>query len=241
MKMGACCAIAIINSTTLNPTTMAFPTAVNSQITDAVTQANVKVLGDAPAMAMSDLYQATAQALSNAAHNATSAQQQSIIMAQTATTMGVATLYAIDTATTGVATKTILSGAAPNATGTQGEAAKVAIKEVNAANVEGHIHSRLYSAAGKADLQRAVAQANEQPTIANDSPPCVEATQQITDAIAAAMKAGVSKQGVCATLHQVAHDQGITMLYPFDVEGEVTQRHIESYYAAIIAAGNAES
>ncbi len=27
---------------------MAFPTAVNSQITDAVTQANVKVLADAP-------------------------------------------------------------------------------------------------------------------------------------------------------------------------------------------------
>ena len=42
---------------------MAFPTAVNSQITDAVTQTNVKVLGDAPAMAMGNLYQATAQAL----------------------------------------------------------------------------------------------------------------------------------------------------------------------------------
>ena len=27
---------------------MAFPTAVNDQITDSVTQANVKVLGDAP-------------------------------------------------------------------------------------------------------------------------------------------------------------------------------------------------
>ena len=55
---------------------MAFPTAVNSQITDAVTQTNVKVLGDAPAMAMGNLYQATAQALANAAHNATTAQQQ---------------------------------------------------------------------------------------------------------------------------------------------------------------------
>ena len=31
---------------------MAIPTPVNGQITDAVTQANVKVLGDAPAMAM---------------------------------------------------------------------------------------------------------------------------------------------------------------------------------------------
>ena len=87
---------------------MAFPTAVNSQITDSVTQANVKVLGDAPAIAMGNLYQATAQALANAAHNATNAQQQSYVTAQAATTMGVATLYSLDTASTGVATKDIL-------------------------------------------------------------------------------------------------------------------------------------
>lgn len=88
---------------------MAFPTAVNSQITDAVTQSNVKVLGDAPAIAMGNLYQATAQALANAAHNATNAIQQSNVTAQAATTMGVATLYSIDTASTGIATKDILS------------------------------------------------------------------------------------------------------------------------------------
>jgi hypothetical protein len=56
---------------------MAFPTTINDQITDAVTQANVKVLGDAPATAMGNLFQAAAQALANAAHNATDAQQQS--------------------------------------------------------------------------------------------------------------------------------------------------------------------
>jgi len=88
---------------------MAFPTAVNDQITDSITQANVKVLGDAPAIAMANLYQATAQALANAAHNATSAQQQNNITAQAATVMGVATLYSIDTASTGLATKAILS------------------------------------------------------------------------------------------------------------------------------------
>jgi hypothetical protein len=82
---------------------MAFPTAVNSQITDSITQANTKVLGDAPAIAMGNLYQATAQALSNAAHNATNAQQQSYVTAQAATTMGVATLYSLDTAATGKA------------------------------------------------------------------------------------------------------------------------------------------
>ncbi len=88
---------------------MAFPTAVNDQITDSVTQANVKVLGDAPAIALGNLYQATAQALANAAHNATNAQPQSFVTSQTATTMGVATLYALDTASTGVATADILS------------------------------------------------------------------------------------------------------------------------------------
>ncbi len=86
---------------------MAFPTAVNSQITDSVTQANTKVLGDAPAIAMGNLFQATAQALANAAHNASSAQQQSNITAQAATTMGVTTLYSIDTASDAVGTKQI--------------------------------------------------------------------------------------------------------------------------------------
>lgn len=88
---------------------MAFPTAVNDQITDSITQANVKVLGDAPAVAMGNLYQATAQALANAAHNATNAQQQSYVTSQAATTMGVATLYSLDTAATGVATADILN------------------------------------------------------------------------------------------------------------------------------------
>jgi hypothetical protein len=92
---------------------MAFPTSVNSQITDAVTQSNVKVLGDAPAMALGALYQATAQALGNAAHNATTSQQQTGVTAEAATTMGVATLYSLDTAATGKATEAILQAAPP--------------------------------------------------------------------------------------------------------------------------------
>ncbi len=75
---------------------MAFPTAVNDQITDSVSQANLKVLGDAPATALANLYQATAQALANAAHNASSAQQQTNILAQAATTLGVQLLAAED-------------------------------------------------------------------------------------------------------------------------------------------------
>lgn len=87
----------------------AFPTAVNSQVTDAVTQTNVRVLGDAPAVAMGNLFIATSQALSNAAHNATTSQQQTNITAQAATTQGVATLYSVDTASTGVASSKIYS------------------------------------------------------------------------------------------------------------------------------------
>lgn len=88
---------------------MAYPTHVNSQITDAVTQTNSKVLGDAPAVAMGNVYQASAQALSNAAHNAASAQQESFVTAQAATTQGVATLYSLDTAPTGAAAEDILT------------------------------------------------------------------------------------------------------------------------------------
>ena len=87
---------------------MAFPTFVNDQVIDSVTIANTQGLGVAPAVAMGNLYQATAQALANAAHNATMAQQQMYVTAQAATTAGVAMLYAIDTATTGGATKSIL-------------------------------------------------------------------------------------------------------------------------------------
>ena len=77
---------------------MAFPTAVNNQITDAVTQANTKVLGDAPAMAMGNLFITTSQALSNAAHNATNNQQQSYITMQASTTAAITTLLSVDTA-----------------------------------------------------------------------------------------------------------------------------------------------
>ncbi|MEA1672214.1 RebB family R body protein [Nitrospirillum sp. BR 11163] len=87
---------------------MAFPTAVNSQITDSVSQSNVMVVGSSPAIAMGNLYQATAQALANAAHNATMAQQQMYVTAQAATTAGVALLYSLDVASTGVAVAKVL-------------------------------------------------------------------------------------------------------------------------------------
>ena len=79
---------------------MAFPTAVNSQITDSVSQVNTKVLGDAPAVATGNFMIATSQALSNAAHNATSLQQNNGVTAQASLVQGVDTLMGINTATT---------------------------------------------------------------------------------------------------------------------------------------------
>ncbi len=80
---------------------MAFPTSVNSQITDSVTQTNTKVIGDAPAVATSNLFLATSQALGNAAHNASNNQQQAYVTMQAATTQGVNSILSMGTAVTG--------------------------------------------------------------------------------------------------------------------------------------------
>jgi hypothetical protein len=93
---------------------MAYPTHVNSAVSDSISQVNTKVLGDAPAMAMGNLFVVTGQALSNAAHNATNNQQQSYVTMQSSTTQGVSSLLTMDTASAGTATSKIFrSGTAP--------------------------------------------------------------------------------------------------------------------------------
>jgi hypothetical protein len=72
---------------------MAEETDVNPQITDAVTQANVKVVAEAPAMAMGTLFQSLAHSSGLMFENAANAQQQTAVTAQASTTMGVARLY----------------------------------------------------------------------------------------------------------------------------------------------------
>jgi hypothetical protein len=74
---------------------MAFPSAVNTQITDAVAQPNLQVLGTAQALALAQLQLATSQSLANAAHNATHAQQQMYAISQAATTAGVELLLSL--------------------------------------------------------------------------------------------------------------------------------------------------
>jgi hypothetical protein len=53
---------------------MADNTPVNGQVTDAVTQTNVKVLGEAPAQSMALVYQSMAHSISLAMQNAQQAQ-----------------------------------------------------------------------------------------------------------------------------------------------------------------------
>ena len=74
---------------------------VNEQVTDSVTQVNTKVVGETPAMAMGNLLMSTSQALANAAHNATAAQQQAQITMQAATVQGVNSLMAIGSSVIG--------------------------------------------------------------------------------------------------------------------------------------------
>ena len=77
---------------------------VNPQITDAVTQSNVKVVGEAPAMAMGMIYQSIAQATGILFQNAVAAQQQQAIAAQAATNQGIMQIYSVDTASAAGAT-----------------------------------------------------------------------------------------------------------------------------------------
>lgn len=84
-------------------------TKVNDQITDAVTQANVKVLGEAPAVAMGNLYQAMAHSTGILFQNAVSAQNQQNILAQAATTQGMMQIYSIDTVADAISITKILN------------------------------------------------------------------------------------------------------------------------------------
>lgn len=61
------------------------PLSVNAQVTDAVTQSNVKVVGESPAQALGVALQALSQTTSLAMANATSTQGGTQQVASTAT------------------------------------------------------------------------------------------------------------------------------------------------------------
>ncbi|GGA02157.1 RebB family R body protein [Dyella caseinilytica] len=96
---------------------MAFPTSVNDQITDAVTQSNVKVVGEAPAMALGSIYQSMAHSTGILFQNAVAAQQQQNTLTQAATNQGVMQIYSVDTtAAAGASEKVAQTGVADNLT-----------------------------------------------------------------------------------------------------------------------------
>ncbi|MEM7049617.1 MAG: RebB family R body protein [Acidobacteriota bacterium] len=70
------------------------PDRVNEQITDAVTQTNVKVLAEAPAEAMGMIYQVLGQTIGLTMQNGASAQQNMQTVAAAATAKAVEKIMA---------------------------------------------------------------------------------------------------------------------------------------------------
>lgn len=125
-------------SETVNPqitdaAVTALPTAVNSQITDAITQANVQVLAESPAMAMGTIYQSLAHSTGILFQNAVSQQQQQYVAAQAATNQGIIHIYSVDTLSDAASTaRLVQAGAAQtDAAQTPHAAARKAMAQIN--------------------------------------------------------------------------------------------------------------
>ena len=93
---------------------MALSTLVNGQITDSVTQAGVTVLANAPAMAMSSIYQSLAHSTSILYQNSVQAQHMAAISAQAATNQGVIQIYSVDTMAGAVAAAKLAQSDVPD-------------------------------------------------------------------------------------------------------------------------------
>ena len=81
---------------------------VNEQITDAVTQSNVKVVGESPAMALSNVYQSAAHSTGIMFEKAVNTQNQQNLLGQAATTQGIMQIYSMDTVADAVSIAKIL-------------------------------------------------------------------------------------------------------------------------------------
>ena len=102
---------------------MADPTLLNGQITDAVTQANLKVLGEAPAEALGTLYQTIAQAVGLSVQNAVSSQHQMTTLGIASTAQGINLLYSMDPVAAAVSAMELAEGNALAQTLTELQAA----------------------------------------------------------------------------------------------------------------------
>ncbi len=83
---------------------MAYPTLINGQITDAVTQTGVSVLAQAPAVATGSMYQSASHSISILYENAVQTQKNSSISAQAAANQGVIQIYTAGTMAGAMAT-----------------------------------------------------------------------------------------------------------------------------------------
>lgn len=86
---------------------MPYNTAVNSQITDAVTQANVKVVGEGPALAMGTVFQTMSHSTGILFENSVAASQQQNALSQAAANQGVMQIYSLDTTAVAGATEKV--------------------------------------------------------------------------------------------------------------------------------------
>ncbi|KAA2224046.1 antirepresssor protein RebB [Chryseobacterium culicis] len=82
---------------------------VNEKITDAVTQSNVKVVAESPAMALANVYQSAAHSTGIMFENAVNTQNQQNIVTQAATTQGITQIYSLDTIADAVSMAKILN------------------------------------------------------------------------------------------------------------------------------------
>ena len=76
---------------------------VSPQITDAITNTNVKLVGEAPAMAMGLNYLNAFHASGMMYHNMVNSQHNQLLLAQSSTTQGIIQIYSTDTIANAVA------------------------------------------------------------------------------------------------------------------------------------------
>jgi len=89
---------------------MANDTPVNSQITDAVTQTNLAVIGGAPAQSMGTVYQMMAQAVGVSMQNAVANQQNMNTIDNAIVSQGIAMLYSLDSMSDAKVMQEVMSG-----------------------------------------------------------------------------------------------------------------------------------
>ncbi|MZR31782.1 RebB family R body protein [Sneathiella litorea] len=83
---------------------------VNSQITDAITQSNLTVIGGAPAQSMGTVYQLMAQSVGVSMQNAVANQQSMNTIDNAIVSQGIAMLFSMDASVEAKASQEILSG-----------------------------------------------------------------------------------------------------------------------------------